>query len=274
MEHALNVNVAIQFDTDTALFLQNIKHWTLKNLANKNNIHDGLCWSYDTLEAMADIFPYWSKKQLERVINNCVKFGLIVKGNYNKTPYDRTCWYAMTPKAYWFFPELCAEKYLELLFSAISPNGEIKYSDWRNQFPIIATPIPYTKPDTDPDTKNKPKSKKVKQDCLTVDEMSQTNPHEIPVELLEEWKKSRKKPITKRVMTSFNKELSLIAADGIKPIDAVNKMLDKQWSTVEYRFFLQDIQYLQAKSSLRTRPATSKPVYDDNDTSWIEGVFA
>lgn len=154
MNHAFNVEVATQYDVDTALFVSHLKHWTFKNLANKKHIHDGLCWSYDTLEALRDMFPYWSKKQLERVINNCVKRGLVVKGNYNAITYDRTCWYALTAQAYWFFPELTAEKYMKLLYSSISPNGEMEFAKWRNQFPQMETTIPDTDPDTDPNTNN------------------------------------------------------------------------------------------------------------------------
>lgn len=152
MDHAFNVELAKQYDTDTAIFLAHLKHWAFKNLANKKHIHDGLVWSYDTLEAMADIFPYWSKRQLERVINNCVKCGLVVKGNYNATNYDRTCWYALTYKSYSFFPELLAPKYLQILYSSISPNGEINFTEWGNQFPQTVTTIPDTDPYTDPDT--------------------------------------------------------------------------------------------------------------------------
>jgi len=152
MEHAFNVTIATQFDIDTALFLQHLKHWTFKNLANKNHIHDGFCWTYDTLEAFHDIFPYWTKRQMERVITNALKAGLIIKGNYNTTGYDRTCWYALTYKSYWFFPELANEKYLKLLYLSISPNGEMSgnhhFTEWGNQFPRSVTPIPYTIPDT------------------------------------------------------------------------------------------------------------------------------
>src|SRR5690349_5519487 len=70
MEHAFNTNIAAQYDVNIAILLHNFKFWTFNNLANKRNIYDGLCWSYDTLEALGETFPYWSRRQLERVINN------------------------------------------------------------------------------------------------------------------------------------------------------------------------------------------------------------
>lgn len=102
----------------------------------------------------------------------------------------------------------------------------------------------------------------VKPENLTVEDIVKNNPHEIPAELIAEWKRSRKKPITQRVLNAFNKELSLIAEAGIAPLNAVNKMLDKQWSTVELRFFSNDIAFEKSKSftvttSQRERPGAS-----------------
>jgi hypothetical protein len=153
MNHAFDVNLAKDFSVYIALFLGHLDHWTFKNLANKKNIHDGLCWTYDTLEAMGDIFPYFSRRQRERIINTAVKEGLVIRGNYNKNKYDRTVWYALTPKAYHYFPHLNKDKYLETLYLSISPNGEMDFTEWRNQFHRSVTPIPDTNPDTNPDKK-------------------------------------------------------------------------------------------------------------------------
>ncbi len=80
-----------------------------------------------------------------------------------------------------------------------------------------------------------------KSDNLSIEDILKNNPHNIPEDLLAEWKKSRKKPITKRVLDAFNRELYLILESGIQPLIAVNKMLDRQWTTVELKFFANDI---------------------------------
>lgn len=263
MEHALNVNVAKQYDIDTALFLQNLKHWTLKNLANKHNIRDGLCWSYDSLDALCDIFPYWTRRQIERIIRNCLEFGLIKKGNYNITSYDRTCWYALTEKSYWFFPELADEKYLKSLYASISPNGEINpstispigeidFTEFRNRFPRSVTTIPITNPDTDPNTlktttvekssneqlNNSEKVTKKKPFALSVKEMLSVNINFIPQELIEEWITYRKKPITQRVWNQTNQVLTQLKnIHGIKSEKAFERMLEKQWQGIEVSYF-------------------------------------
>ncbi len=150
MKHVLDTNIAAQYGVNIALLLESFQFWIEKNLSRKKHIHDGLCWSYDTLESLGDIFPYWTKRQIEHTINNAVKHGLLTKGNYNQTKYDRTLWYALTPKAYAFYADLLKEKYLKLLYSSISQNCEIDYTNFRNRFPNIVTPIPDTIPDTDP----------------------------------------------------------------------------------------------------------------------------
>lgn len=155
MDHAFNTNIAAEYDVNIAILLQNFKFWTFNNLANNRHIYDGLCWSYDTLEALADLFPYWSRRQIERIINNAFDAGLLQKGNYNQTKYDRTVWYALTPLAYSFYPELLKEKYLKSLYLSISPNGEMDFTKWRNRFPQTVTPIPDTNPDTKPFIKDK-----------------------------------------------------------------------------------------------------------------------
>lgn len=146
MHYSFDTTIAKDFDVDTAIFLENLKFWTFINLSNNQNLHDGHCWMYNTLSALVDQFPFWNKRSLERVINNCVESGLIIKGNYNKKGYDRTTWYALTAQSYQYFPELCDEKYLRALFDTISRNGEMHFTEWGNAFHGSVTPIPDTLP--------------------------------------------------------------------------------------------------------------------------------
>lgn len=152
--HAFNVGIAIDFSPDMALWLGHLAFWTEKNLANNKHIHDGLAWCYDTLDAICDYFPYYSRRQIETVINNSVKEGLVKRGNYNHTSYDRTGWYALTPKAYFYFKHLVTKKYLERLFASISQICEMDFTEWGNGFPYFVMTIPDTDPDTDPDKKS------------------------------------------------------------------------------------------------------------------------
>ena len=169
MEHAFNTNIAAQYDVNIALLVQHFKHWTVLNLANKRNIHDGLCWSYDSVQAYCEIFHYWTRHQIEHLLKKAEAKGLIVSGNYNEHKYDRTKWYALTPLAYKFYEELQNDKFLKRLYSSIktdkvihkslclliSENSEMVFEDFRNVFLKIPRPIPDTNPDTDPNINNK-----------------------------------------------------------------------------------------------------------------------
>ena len=152
--HAFNVGIAMDYSPNIALFIAHLGFWSEKNLANNKNIHDGLVWCYDTLDAMCEYFPYFTRRQIETIINNSVKQGLVQCGNYNKTGYDRTTWYALTPKAYFYFQHLLTEKYLNRLFVSISQICEIDFTEFVNRFPITVTTIPNTSPDTDPNKKS------------------------------------------------------------------------------------------------------------------------
>lgn len=165
MDHSFNVEIAQEYDVNTALFLQHLKFWTFNNLANKRNIHDGHCWTYNTLDAFCLTFPYWTKKQIRTVIDHCVDKELIIKGNYNQTTYDRTCWYALSQKSYGFYPELKQPVFTETLNASkaaentICPNGHMDMPEWAHRDAQMGTPIPDTKPDTKPDLKNTPSEK-------------------------------------------------------------------------------------------------------------------
>lgn len=150
MMHQFCPVVAKEFGVNSAIFLQNLAFWTQTNLANERNIYDGYCWTYNTLKAFQKIFPYFSKQNLETIINSCLRQELIIKGSYNKTKYDRTAWYALTPKSYVFFKQLVNEEYINLLgeaFKAISCFQEIDLLKSRNGNPETKTPIPDNKPD-------------------------------------------------------------------------------------------------------------------------------
>lgn len=147
MEHSFNTEIATLYGVNVALLLQHFKFWTLNNLAHKKHIHDQLCWTYASLDAFSKIFPYWSIQNIRTILSKCIENGLIVKGNYNKVGYDRTCWYALTPKAYAHFSDLLRKD----LIAPICCNPQIDLLVSTNRNAGINTPIPDTKTDTKTD---------------------------------------------------------------------------------------------------------------------------
>ncbi len=104
----VNEQLWVNYDLDTAVFLDTIAYWIKKNADNKEprNFHEGKYWTYNSLDAYTKMFPGWSKDILRRIIRNCVKNGLLLVGNFNRKGYDRTGWYSLTDKAIEYYPNL------------------------------------------------------------------------------------------------------------------------------------------------------------------------
>lgn len=96
--HYFNVEVAAKYGVNCAVLLQNIWHWVQKNEANGQNCFDGKYWTYNSVRAFAQLFPYLSDKQIRSALKRLEDEGLIETGDFNKNRYDRTLWYSVTAK--------------------------------------------------------------------------------------------------------------------------------------------------------------------------------
>jgi hypothetical protein len=95
MNHSFDVDNAIAYGVCEAIFIENLKFWILKNAANKKHYHDGYYWTYNSLSAFVELFPYWSVSQIRRIIDKLEKEGVILSGNFNLNTYDRTQWHTL-----------------------------------------------------------------------------------------------------------------------------------------------------------------------------------
>ena len=128
-----NVGIAKKVGVDGAIMLQNIHYWILLNKANKQNYQDGEWWTYNTKKAFAELFPFWTEKQVRRILDNLINDGYLKTGNYNKAGYDRTLWYTLTEKGW-------------MLWNInISPNGQMEKTEWANGMDQTGQPIPNNK---------------------------------------------------------------------------------------------------------------------------------
>lgn len=129
---------AERYGTDEAILLFNIRFWIAHNQANEKHIHDGKCWTYNSQNAFSELFPFWSRRQIQRIIKNLKDSGAIIEGNFNKSNYDRTKWYALGDEK----------------VPSIDPNGSIKSTKRGNQLNETVPPIPDINTDF-PNTDNK-----------------------------------------------------------------------------------------------------------------------
>ena len=87
-------HVAARYGFEEAVFLHSLMFWYRTNRANNRNFRDGRWWTYNTIKAFEDIFPWWSAKQIRRIADSCREQGALVTGNYNQDRRDRTVWYS------------------------------------------------------------------------------------------------------------------------------------------------------------------------------------
>lgn len=94
MINSFDTDVAMKVGIVPAILYKNIKYWCEKNRANEMNEHDGLYWTYNSIKAYCEQFPYLTAKQIRKALGELEEAGFIKTGNYNDDPRDRTKWYA------------------------------------------------------------------------------------------------------------------------------------------------------------------------------------
>jgi hypothetical protein len=105
MNHSFDIDHAAQYGIPEAVLISNFQHWITKNRANGTHFHDGRTWTYNTVKAFAELFPYLSIKQVRRALGHLIDVSVLVKGDYNKVPTNHTLWYAFSDESA-FLPEL------------------------------------------------------------------------------------------------------------------------------------------------------------------------
>ncbi len=158
------------------------------------------------MEAFAKLFPFWSTKQVRRIIKKLEANGAIYIGNYNQRGFDRTQWYALAQTV-----------------TSIYLNGQMEVTKWANGSDQMGTPIPDSKP------VNKP----VINNIGIFEEYAKQN-EELLTALLdfESMRKTIKKPLTDRAKQMLITELEKIAKNDNEKITVLNKSTLNNWKSV------------------------------------------
>lgn len=96
MQHSFDVEIAKEYGLKGAILLNHLWFWIEKNKANEVHYYDGTYWTYNSVKAFNKLFPYLSERQINNTLKTLKDKGIIQTGNYNKSAYDRTMWYAFT----------------------------------------------------------------------------------------------------------------------------------------------------------------------------------
>ena len=124
MNYNFNIEIAIKIGVDEAIMLNNFVYWLAKNKANNKNFFDGNYWTFNSVRAYCELFPFWKESQIKRILKSLIEQNVLVVGNYNQNAYDRTNWYSLS------------NEYIHLIDWTISANGKVENSQ----------PIPNKKP--------------------------------------------------------------------------------------------------------------------------------
>ena len=95
MNFSFDGEFAKEHGVDEAIMYTYFSYWIAKNKANDKHFHDGYTWTYNSQKALTELFPFWNRSKIQRIISSLENQGLLIKGNYNQLAYDRTTWYAL-----------------------------------------------------------------------------------------------------------------------------------------------------------------------------------
>jgi uncharacterized phage protein (TIGR02220 family) len=146
MKHIFDVEIAKKYGINVAVILENMSYWIKKNEANDKHFYEGKYWTYNSIKAFHEMFPYMSERQISYCLNKMVELGLIEKGNFNKLKYDQTCWYAITDFG-----------------NSILQNCQMEETNLSNGFNAIVKPIPNINTDINTDVNTDIKKENIKE---------------------------------------------------------------------------------------------------------------
>jgi hypothetical protein len=84
-------SLAVAIGLPEAILLQQIHYW----LRQGGHVRDGRRWIYNSYPQWAAQLPFWKEGTVRGVVDRLRARGLLLTGNYNASPADRTTWYTI-----------------------------------------------------------------------------------------------------------------------------------------------------------------------------------
>ena len=131
MNHSFNVEVAKNYGIEKAVILENFYYWCKKNQANRVNIHNGRAYTYNTSEALAEIFVYIKPRQIARLLREMESEGLLISGQFLQ--HDRTKSYTLSDLGVSFYEPTTSFRQNENTENNTEINSEDMNSETENK---------------------------------------------------------------------------------------------------------------------------------------------
>lgn len=192
MEHHFNCEIAQKYGIAEAIILNHFEYWIEKNKANEKNFFEDTYWTFNSVKAFKEIFPYLTEKKIASALANLKGEGLIKTGNFNENKYDRTLWYAITEKGF-----------------SILQNGRMEEPEKENRNSQNVKPIPNNNTNKIPNNINKEINKENPIEKI----LESYTQNETTLKLLGEWLKVRK--AKRAAMTDYSIRINLNKLDKL-----------------------------------------------------------
>ena len=142
MEHSFDIQLAKEIGLEESILMKHFIFWIRKNKANDKHFHKDRFWTYNSVSAFDELFPYFTKSQIRRILKSLVDKKYIIEDNFNSAKYDRTKWFAISD----------TERFVDSDKSNCE-NTQMDLSKQTNAIAETSKPIPdtkttYTKTDT------------------------------------------------------------------------------------------------------------------------------
>jgi hypothetical protein len=99
--HSFDTGIAFHLkNLEAAALFNHIVFWLRTNKANGVNQIEGKTWMFQTMESMSKVMGYLTEKQIKDAMKKLVDAGLLIKGNFNENPFDRTNWYCLADESF------------------------------------------------------------------------------------------------------------------------------------------------------------------------------
>jgi len=87
---------AIKYGVNCAIFLGRIRYWVEENQIKGLNEREGRFWTYDSVDTLSQIYPYWSISTIKGIIRKLRDSGAIITDCFNESKWDKTTWYTLS----------------------------------------------------------------------------------------------------------------------------------------------------------------------------------
>lgn len=92
--HVFSIEHATLYGVEEAIFIHHFQYWIGFNKRKNTNFHDGKTWMYQPRKEIQAHFPYWNFDRIRRLCEKLVDLEILITAKYNKSPIDKTLWYA------------------------------------------------------------------------------------------------------------------------------------------------------------------------------------